>query len=542
MGSKCFQVFIVAIAFLFLNSALADCLWEGKQIKDNETVTIDCIMLHGESLEYVENSGMLICKGTELYFANELTTKGTPVNRVFTCDCEQAYGWHHPWHFVTAVAGAKYTKTSVCRGSTIEVTLPKQFSVVCIDGSIKTGYPSFFVGTRDGSKIEVLGHNCSSFSSSGCNTRFEAGATAKVIIPFVSLEQKTLDVFAAMQTKYDYHITEEHLPFGVVERGYQTLTLIDPAFTLSIDKPYYCPGESIKISGTSVCCGEAGKDVSISIKDSSGNVVIATNAKITSDNKYEATIPLDSLSPGNYTVEAVAPLASKFSICKKNAVFSIKSRNLILGTDKAVLPAGSALKVLGYEQCCAAPNEKVKITVSKNGNILVSTEAEIASDGRFAKLVMLPPGETGAMEIGASFSSMEPECVKKVSVTAVFPDKLKGLIAENIKEGEKAHIAVECTADLPVVIKIYSYDEGNLVVDSNYICNSGVAEIGPPLEAGVYRVTAEANIPFCTGCRLEGYFTAKGVGGISTPEVHTLLVVLCGFAVLLIVRSKGGIK
>jgi len=539
--AKLNKLFLFATALLLLQGAFADCLYMGKQVENGKTVTIDCVMLHGTTVEYVEKCGMLICKGTELYFANERTTQGTSVHRTFTCDPEQKYGYNHPWYFVTAVAGAVYTNTSACRGSSITVTLPKQFSIVCIDGSIKTGYPSFFVGTLDNGQVKVLGHNCNGgFSSSACNTLFEQGANATVIVPFVPLEQKTLDVFAAMQTKYDYQITAEHLPFGVVESGYQTLTLIDPSFDLSIDKASCCTNESINISGKAICCGEAGTNVTINIKDSSGNTVKQTNAMITADNKYATTINLTGISPGKYTIEAVAPLADKLPTCKRTVEFELKSPWLKFGTDKAVVPAGSSLKIAGSTQCCAKPNEKAKITLRKGSTMLASTEANLNADGHFEKLITLPSNETGPVEITVGFENTNPACTKKASIVVIFPDVMKNLIAENLKEGQKARLAVECTANMPVVLKVYSYDTGDLIAEQNYTCNSGIVEIGPELKAGVYDARAEASIPFCIQCKLQRYFLVTKTATVPTPEINAALVVFCAIIVLLIAKAKRG--
>ncbi|MEM4663072.1 MAG: hypothetical protein QXM75_03550 [Candidatus Diapherotrites archaeon] len=534
--------FLIPLAFFILIapvSVFADCLYAGQIVPNLGMVDIDCVMLHDKNLEYVEKCGKLVCKGTELYFANERTLLGTGINRVFTCDSEIPYGWHHPWHFQTAVADAIYSNTTTCRGYTTEVTLPKQFSIVCIDGSVRTGYPTFFVGTRDGNEVKVLGHNCKGgFSSKQCNTLFEMGANATVIIPFVPLEQKTIDVFAALQTKYDYHITDAHLPFGIIEGGWQRINLLDPEFTFSIDKSRYCKNESAVFSGKAVCCGEPGTKVKIEVKNSSGNVVKSTEATIDSNGYYSATVQLTGLEAGAYSVEAVAPFSSNFSQCKKTNLFYINDFSLSFGTDRATVPEGGSFKITGQSVCCSQPGQKARIDVRKDGNIIVSAEAEILVNGYFEKIIMLPNGVLGEVEVEVSTPNSSPNCRKKAKILVYYPEKITNLYVENITQGQKARVAVECTADLPLKLRLYRSD-ADLIAEQSYTCNSGFTYLGPDLEMGIYKVEAFADIAFCLECRKEKYFSVlRAYPEMPANELDVIMVICCAFVVLFIASSN----
>ncbi|MCX8190424.1 MAG: carboxypeptidase-like regulatory domain-containing protein [Candidatus Diapherotrites archaeon] len=532
-----FASFLVSLPI----SVFADCLYAGQIVPHLGMVDIDCVMLHNTNLEYIEKCGKLVCKGTELYFANERTLLGTGLNRVFTCDSEAPYGRYHPWHFQTAVADAVYSNTETCRGSEIEVTLPKQFSIVCIDGSVRTGYPTFFVGTRENNnKVNVFGHNCKGgFSSKQCNTLFEFGANAKVIIPFVPLEQKTLDVFAAMQTKYDYHITEAHLPFGIIQGGWQTIKLLDPDFSFSIDKVEYCGSESIAISGKSTCCGEPGTNVEIEIKNATGNVVKSVSTKIDANGVYNATVSLSGLPFGNYSVEAKAPLNSRFDICKKSLSFRIRNFSLMFGTSSATIPTGGSFKVSGYSICCTQPGQKVRIELKQGSTTIFGpTDADVLTNGYFEKNITLPSGVLGEIELIVSTPSTQSECRKQTKIVAYYPEKITNLQAENLKTGDKTKALVECTADMPMKLKVYSQNN-ELLAEQSYTCNSGVIEFGPELEEGVYKVEAIGEIDFCLECRAEKYFSVlRPSGEIYADESHILLIICCAFAALFIVSRK----
>ncbi|MEM4598895.1 MAG: hypothetical protein QW400_04385 [Candidatus Diapherotrites archaeon] len=534
--------FLIPLAFFILIapvSVFADCLYAGQIVPNLGMVDIDCVMLHDTNLEYIEKCGKLVCKGTELYFANERTLLNTGISRVFTCDSEIPYGRSHPWHFQTAVADAVYSSTETCRGSAIEVTLPKQFSIVCIDGSVRTGYPTFFVGVRDGTKVTVLGHNCKGgFNSKQCNTLFEQGANATVIIPSVPLDQKTIDVFAAMQTKYDYSITDAHLPFGIIQGGWQTIKLLDPEFSFSIDKPQYCVGESLTASGKSVCCGDVGNKVTIEIKNSSNNVVKSFEATIDANWSYSATTSLSGLAFGNYTAEAKAPLSSQGTGCKKSVSFQIRNFDFSLGTSSATIASGGSFKVSGYSTCCAKPGEKVRIELKKDGNTIVTADADIASNGFYEKNITLPAGVLGEIEVIASTLSTQTECRKQTKIVAYYPEKITKLVAENLKTGEKTKALVECSADMPIKLKVYR-GENELLAEQAYTCNSGYIEFGPELAEGVYKVEATSEIAFCLDCRSEKYFSVmRPSREVYADESHILLLIGCAIAALFIASGK----
>lgn len=538
-GKWLFAISIAFVLAMFPANIFADCLYAGNIVPHLGMVNIDCVMLHDTNLEYIENCGKLVCKGTELYFANERTLLGTGIKRVFTCDSEEPYGRHHPWHFQTAVADAVYSSTETCRGSTIEVTLPKQFSIVCIDGSVRTGYPTFFAGVRSGNNITLLGHNCQGgFSSSLCNTLFELGANAKVIIPFVPLEQKTLDVFVAMQTKYDYSITAAHLPFGIIQGSWQSITLLDPEFNFSMDKPQYCGSDSVVFSGKAVCCGEPGEKVEINIKDGSGSVVKSANATISPSGDYTVAVPLAGLVFGNYTAEAKAPLSSKFAQCSKTLPFEIRNFALSLGTSSATIPRGGSFKVSGYSVCCSQPNEKTRIELKKDGATLLTAEADILSNGFYERNIVLPADVLGEIKVLVSTSSTQSECRRQTKIVAYYPEKITKLVAENLKTGDKTKALVECTADFPLKLKVYR-GESEFLAEQLYTCNSGFVEFGPELKEGFYKIEAIGEIDFCLECRYEKYFSVlRPSGEVYADENHILLLICCALLALFIASGK----
>jgi hypothetical protein len=119
---------------------------------------------------------------------------------------------------------------------------------------------------------------------------------------------------------------------------------------------------------------------------------------------------------------------------------------------------------------------------------------------------------------------------------------ITGFEVKQPKENEKVQVTVNCTYGIPLTVALYNAPSSQtqaLLSETEYECNSGYAALEPPLEKGLYLITAKIKNSNCTRCTDQKYFPVSSAAPeISTPDIHPLLVAIIAAGILLITAKK----
>lgn len=107
---------------------------------------------------------------------------------------------------------------------------------------------------------------------------------------------------------------------------------------------------------------------------------------------------------------------------------------------------------------------------------------------------------------------------------------------------EITRLKVRCKHDIPVELFLYKIegeDRKALVENVPYPCNSGITDLGPALEGGLYLALATTDAADCTRCSKSKHFMVeKKVQEIKTPETSPLIAALAALSALALMRKK----
>jgi hypothetical protein len=510
----------------------------------SDVLTTRCKILNDTILDDEGMTGKIICKAGKSYLRNSRTV-GQPGANIYACEAAQKYGWRHPWENTSQLLKPVVSKKRVCKGDQIVVQVP-HFNFICINGSPHRSVPAMLFEATLEDTVLSMGHNCKDgFSSEKCHEcarRPMCNNEGRIdTTPFSVGDVVTIKT--SIQTKYDYQITAQHLPF--VHYDDSQITIVDFSFQASTDRAKYCKGDTIMVSGDLTCCGSTGSAVGLVLRDEEGGTLASGIASLNNALEFSGTLNIPNTPyAGNATL--IAELSNPNdtqNVCRKEISVEIRPFSLSLSTDRYYYKPNSQMQVWGEVTCCGRPGDQGKVEIyDVYNNLVASKDVVVKNDSTIQATLQLPVSvAVGEAKVKLSFSNPSAganECVEETTVYLTSGDRLYYVAAQMTYENEPVVVDTGCSSDVTVDVKILD-SGGNVIESASFACNSPYTF--SPLGAGTYTVVATiSGAPLtCEAgyCTQQSKFVVvpRPTTSANVPEASMLSVALVLVVIIVIV-------